>query len=195
MGISEILSVAIDLAVEGFTTDAGMTVDDVRRDLNMGEWELALGMLVDVSDEHQQPTRFWQLLADAAGLLQLDRSVAWCHWRSYESIHGVIRAELVLDSPETGGRRSAIPGAGVLRPMWDIGHRTSSGGPDLAIARIWVEYAPSPEPGQQGTVRLAPLRPERWQHLAPGDMITMHEIALPIGTAEIISVLPPAGSE
>lgn len=195
MGIAEILNEAVDLATEGFTTDAGMTVDDVRRDLDIGEWELALGLLADVSDEHPQPTRFWQLLADAAGLLQLDRSVAWCHWRSYESVHGVIRADLVLDPPETGGRRSAIPGAGVLRPMWDIGHRTCSGGPDLAIARIWVEYALCLEPGQQGMVRLAPLRPERWQHLAPGDMITMHEIALPIGIAEITTVLPPAGGE
>jgi hypothetical protein len=193
MGIPEILSAAADLATEGFTTDAGMTVDDVRRDLDMGEWELALGMLMDVSDEHPQPTRFWQLLADAASLLYLDRSVAWCHWRSYESIHGVIRADLVLDSPETGGRQSAIPGAGVLRPMWDIGLRTSAGGPDLAIARIWVEFAPSLEPGQQGTVRLAPLTPKRWQHLTPSDVI--HEIALPIGTAEIITVLPPAGGE
>ncbi|MBR7837062.1 hypothetical protein KDL01_27545 [Actinospica durhamensis] len=85
MGIPEILSAAADLATEGFTTDAGVTVDDVRRDLGMGEWELALGMLVDVSDEHPQPTRFWQLLADAADILHLDRSVAWCHWRSYES--------------------------------------------------------------------------------------------------------------
>ncbi|WP_212531531.1 hypothetical protein [Actinospica durhamensis] len=83
----------------------------------------------------------------------------------------------------------------MLRPMWDIGHRTSAGGPDLAIARIWVEFAPSLEPGQQGTVRLAPLTPSRWQHLTQGDVITMHEIALPVGTAEIITVLPPADSE
>lgn len=71
-----------DLTTANFRTDAGLTVDDVRRDLDMGEWELALGMLEDVSDEHPQPTRFWQLLADAAILLQLDRSVVWCHWRA-----------------------------------------------------------------------------------------------------------------
>jgi hypothetical protein len=35
----------------------------------------------------------------------------------------------------------------------------------------------------------------RWQHLTPGDMITMHEIALPIATAEIITVLPPPDRE
>ncbi|WP_211244037.1 hypothetical protein [Actinospica robiniae] len=107
----------------------------------------------------------------------------------------MIRADLVLDSPETGGRRSAVPGAGELRPMWDIGRRTSAGAPDLAIARVWVEFAHSIEPGQQGTIRLAPLTPSRWRHLTPGDMITMHEIAPAIGIAEIISVLPPFGSE
>jgi hypothetical protein len=58
-----------------------------------------------------------------------------------------------------------------------------------------VEFASELEPGQQGSVRLAPSDPPRWRHLAPGDLITMHEIALPIGIAEIISVLPPARSE
>ncbi|MFI7650280.1 hypothetical protein ACIBTZ_29995 [Micromonospora sp. NPDC049460] len=194
MNVPEILGAAAELATADLRTDAGLTLDDIRRDLDLGEWELALGMLEDVSDEHPQPARFWQLLADAAGLLQLDRSVAWCHWRSYESTHGVIRADLALSSPEAGGRRTAIPGAGVLRPMWDIGHRTSAGTPDLAIARIWVEFAPALEPGQQGTVRLAPLTPPRWRHLTPGDVITMHEIAEPIGIAEVIGVLPPAAS-
>ena len=116
------------------------------------------------------------------------------HWRAYEAVNGVIRADLALSAPEGGGRRSAIPGAGVLRPMWDIGRRTSAGEPDLAIARIWVEFASALEPGQQGSVRLAPLTPQRWRHLTPGDLITMHEIAAPIGIAEIISVPPSAPS-
>jgi hypothetical protein len=192
MNVPEILGAAADLATEGFTTDAGLTLDDVRHDLDLGEWELVLRMLEDVSDEHPQPVRFWELLADAAELMQLDRSVAWCHWKAYESVNGMIRADLVLSAPEAGGRRSAIPGAGVLRPMWDIGHRTSDGGPDLAIARVWVEFALELEPGQRGPVRLAPLDPSRWRHLTPGDLITMHEVALPIGVAEIISVQRPA---
>ncbi|MEY9892933.1 hypothetical protein ABIA31_006611 [Catenulispora sp. MAP5-51] len=75
--------------------------------------------------------------------------------------------------------------------MWDIGHRTDTGEPDLAIARIWVKFATALEPGQNGSIRLAPLTPQRWRHLTPGDLITMHEVAAPIGVAEIVSVLPP----
>lgn len=191
MNVAEILSAAADLATEDFTTDAGLTVDDVRRDFALGEWELVLRMLEDVGDDHPQTVRFWQLLAEAAELMRLDRSIAWCHWRAYEAVNGVIRADLALTAPEHGGRRTAIPGAEVLRPMWHIGHRTSAGEPDLAIARIWVEFAPALEPGQQAPIRLAPLTPQRWRHLTPGDLITMHEIALPIGIAEIVSVRPP----
>ncbi|MFJ9446299.1 hypothetical protein ACIRRH_31235 [Kitasatospora sp. NPDC101235] len=40
-------------------------------------------------------------------------------------------------------------------------------------------------------VRLAPLQPEQWQHLQPGDVITMHEAQPAAGIAEIIEVLPP----
>ena len=191
MNVAELLSAAIDLATDGFQTDAGLTIDDIQRDLDLTEWELALGMLEDVSDEYPQTVRFWQLLAEAAELMRLDRSVAWCHWRAYESANGMIRADLVLATPEEGERRSAIPGAGVLRPMWDIGLRTSTGEPDLAIARIWVEFAPALEPGQNGSIRLAPLTPQLWRHLTPGDLITMHEVAAPTGVAEIVSVLPP----
>lgn len=193
MNVPEILSAAAGMATADLRTDADLTLDDIRHELDRGDWELALSMLADISDEHPQPASFWQLLAEAAGLLRLDRSVAWCQWRSFESNHGVIRADLALNAPEAGGRRSAIPGPGVLRPMWDIGHLTSAGTPDLAVARIWVECAPALEPGRQGTVRLAPLAPLRWGHLTPGELITMHETAEPTGIAEVVSVLPPAG--
>lgn len=191
MNVAELLNAAADLATDGFRTDAGLTIDDIRRDLDLTEWDLALRMLEDVSDEHPQTVRFWQLLAEAAELMRQDQSVAWCRWRAYEATHGMIRADLLLAAPEEGGRRSAVPGAGVLRPMWDIGHRTNTGKPELAVARIWVEFAPALEPGHSGTVRLAPLTPQLWRHLTPGDLITMYEIAAPIGVAEIISVLPP----
>jgi hypothetical protein len=194
MNVAELLNAAADLATEGLRTDGGLTIDDIRRDLDLTEWELALGMLEDVGDEHPQTVRYWQLLAEAAELMHLERSAGWCRWRAYESANGVIRADLGLIAAEDGGRQSAIPGPGVLRAMWDIGHRNGSGEPDLAIARIWVEFAPTLEPGQQGSVRLAPLAPQRWRHLSPGDLITMHETAAPIGIAEIISVLPPAPS-
>lgn len=106
----------------------------------------------------------------------------------------MIRVDLLLAAPEDGGRRSAIPGDGTLRPMWDIGHRASTGKPALAIARIWVESAAVIAPGQHGPVRLAPLTPPAWRHLAPGDLIIMHETALPAGIAEITEILPPAAS-
>ena len=151
------LHAALDLGSDGFRSHVECAADDIRGYLDMGEWELALGMLVDVGDEHPQSVRYWQLLAEAADLMRLDRRVAWCHWRAYESVNGVIRVDLALTAPEDGGRQSAIPGAGVLRPLWDIGLRTSAGEPDLAVARIWVESAPTLEPGQPGSVRMAPL--------------------------------------
>jgi hypothetical protein len=190
--VPEFLAAALDLAIGNFATDAECTVEDVRSELERGEWELALGILVDLKDAHSQPVRFWKLLANAAELMHLDRSLAWCRWRGWEALNGVIRADLVLDATEAGGRRSVIPGAGVLRPMWDIGHRTNTGEPTLAIARIWVECATALAPGERGPVRLTPLNPSGWRHLAPGSLITMHEAAPPVGLAEIIDVLPPA---
>lgn len=194
-GLPEILGAAVRLATADFRTDAGCTADDVWRDLGHREWECALRVLEDVSDEHPQPAEFWQCLARAAELMQLERSAAWCRWRGWESLNGTIRASLVLTAPEDGGRRSPVPGAGVLRPMWDIGHRASTGEPALAIARIWVEFATAIAPGQHGSVRLAPLNPPGWRHLVPGDLITMHETALPAGMAEITEVLPPSSPE
>ncbi|MFJ9696943.1 hypothetical protein [Kitasatospora sp. NPDC101183] len=38
---------------------------------------------------------------------------------------------------------------------------------------------------------LAPLRPERWRHLRPGDVIAMHEGRPVVGLAEVVEVLPP----
>jgi hypothetical protein len=78
--------------------------------------------------------------------------------------------------------------------MWDIGHRSSNGEPVLAIARVWVKFAAAIDPGKDGSVRLAPLDPPGWRNLAPGDLITMHETAMPVGTAEIVEVLPPVSS-
>lgn len=46
-------------------------------------------------------------------------------------------------------------------------------------------------PGETADVRLAPLRPEPWRHLKPGDVKTMHEAQPLVGIAEIIEVLPP----
>ncbi|ACU72546.1 hypothetical protein Caci_3644 [Catenulispora acidiphila DSM 44928] len=83
----------------------GWTADDVRGHLDIGEWEFALAMLVDVSDQNSQSVRYRQLLAEVADLLRLDRSVAWCHWRAYEAVNGVISTDLALAAPEGGGRQ------------------------------------------------------------------------------------------
>lgn len=77
-----------------------------------------------------------------------------------------------------------------MRPMWDIGHRTATGGAALDIARLWVEFSPLLEPGGRSSVRLAPLDPSRWTHLRPGQVITMHEDRPVAGTAVVLAVRP-----
>ena len=78
--------------------------------------------------------------------------------------------------------------------MWAINNPSPQEGADLHAARIWVESAPAISPGGQGAIRLAPLTPENWRHLAPGDVITMHERQPVAGTATITEIqhpLPP----
>ncbi|WP_392667750.1 hypothetical protein [Streptomyces sp. LN785] len=55
-----------------------------------------------------------------------------------------------------------------------------------------MEHRPLLEPGGSATVRLAPLAPEHWSHLAPGDVITMYEGRPVAGTATLIEIAPPA---
>ncbi|MBT2398090.1 hypothetical protein [Streptomyces sp. ISL-100] len=80
----------------------------------------------------------------------------------------------------------------MLRPMWDIGNRRDDGESDLDIARVWVEFAPGLPPGARAPVRLLPLTPSRWRHLAAGDRITLYETAVAGGTAMILEVQPPS---
>lgn len=86
--ITEICAAAVGLATTDFRTGAGCTADDVRSDLEHREWECALRILEDISDEHPQSADFWRCLATAAELMHLDRSAAWCHWRPGESLSG-----------------------------------------------------------------------------------------------------------
>lgn len=161
---------------------------DLDEYLTQHEWALALDVLLDRGDDYPATTSFWRILEDAAHRLGLARSAAWCAWRRREVLHGVIRAELRL---VPGTRRGAVPGAGRLRPLWDIGLVTPAGAPDLAVALIWVEFAPELPPGGSGPVRLAPLTATRWHHLRPGDRITMHELRPRTGTATITEVVFP----
>jgi len=168
---------------------AGQPVVDVDAYLADGEWEVALDVLLDLGDAYPATTSFWQTLGDAAHRMRLDRSAAWCAWRRREALHGIIRAELRL---LPGARRSPIPGAGRVRPLWDIGLLTQAGEPDLAVALIWVEFADELPPDGRGSVRLAPTTAASWRHLRPGDPITMHEGHGVCGAAVITEAVFPA---
>lgn len=193
MAIPDPLRQAAVMVPRWATSEAGTTVVDAIDYLNHNEYEIALDILTELGDAYATETSFWNLLADAAAEMNLHRAKAWCHWRAAETRHGIIRADLRLFSPEQpGARKAAIPGDGILRPLWDLGLVMPEGHPDLRVARIWVERAPRLEPGACGSIRLAPLSPEGWRHLRPGDEITMHEQAPPAGTATITQTLFPA---
>lgn len=152
---------------------------------------MVLGLLTEFGDVHPISLDFWELLAEAARQMTLDRSRRWCKWRGWEFRHGTVRATLSLPEARNDGRRSAFAGDGRLRPMWDIGNRTADGERALSVARVWVEFAEELGPGETADVRLAPLSPEQWRHLKCGDVITMHEARPVAGTATVIEVVPP----
>jgi hypothetical protein len=186
--VTEILNLAADDIAADATSPAGLVVADARAYLAADEWELALDVLAEFDGG---TARFWELLAQAAEQMYLERTRRWCHWRRYESVNGVIRAELSLLPPTAGGRSLAVPGDGVLRPMWNLNNDPAATKPAFYIARIWVEHAPQIEPGHRGTVRLAPLSPTHWHHLSPGDTITMHEQAPIAASATIVEISAP----
>ncbi len=194
MDVSELLEAASLLVPEELATENDITVNDVWDYLAHDEWEVALELLEHLGNVRPLPLSFWQALATAAEQLRLDRSAAWCHWRCYETQHGIIRADLSLRPAEKARRQTPFSGAGVLRPMWNIGRRTPTGDPDFYIAGLWAEFAPIMEPGGRATVRLAPLSPSNWQHLQPGQVITMHEDRTVAGTAVILDVQRPSAS-
>ncbi|MFG2654612.1 hypothetical protein [Streptomyces sp. NPDC048425] len=186
-----LLRQAVDLLSEDARAENGQTVGDVRKDIELQEWEMVLDVLIEIADVHPVSITFWEMLTEAARQMMLDRSRRWCEWRGWEVKHGTVRATLTLLGADEGGRRSSFSGDGRLRPLWDIGNHTADGQQDLNIALLWVEFASQLGPGETADVRLAPLQPEQWQHLKPGDVITMHEAQPAVGIAEIIEVLPP----
>ncbi|MEU8890197.1 hypothetical protein [Streptomyces sp. NPDC048442] len=197
---------AADLLPDEAVSAGGVTVGDVHEEIGCREWELALYLLIELGDSPAVPgpgpgpgpgpvpvpVAFWEILAEAARQMMLDRSSRWCRWRARETEHGIFRATLTLLTPEEGGtRRSAFAGDGRLVPVWDIGLRTAGGERSTSIARLWVESAESLGPGETGEVRLAPLTPAHWTHLARGDVITMHEGRPVVGTATVTEVWLP----
>ncbi|GAA4010196.1 hypothetical protein GCM10022247_35450 [Allokutzneria multivorans] len=191
MDVPDLLEAAALLVPEGSVTELDITVADVRDYLNHNEWEVALDLLEELGDVQPLPLGFWETLATAAEQMRLETSAAWCRWRCHETRNGIVRAELTLRSATEARRQEPIPSPGVLRPMWDIGNRTPAGEPALHIARLWIEHTPSLAPGEQASARLAPLAPQHWQHLEPGQVITMHEDRSVAGTAVVLEVRWP----
>ncbi|GAB3945423.1 hypothetical protein GCM10029976_071150 [Kribbella albertanoniae] len=184
---------AVDLLPADATAENGQTVADVREEIRITEWEMALDLLIEIGDVHPAPIAFWELLAEASRQMYLDGDSRWCAWRAWEAQHGTIRATLTLEAADVGRRKTPFSGDGRLRPLWDIGARTADGHPDLHVARLWVEFTPTLGPGETASVRLAPLQPENWRHLKLGDLITMNEAQPVAGLAEIIELLPARG--
>jgi hypothetical protein len=189
--VSELLRLAAGLVPEDARSDAGLTIEDTWEYLQHDEWEMALGLLTDFPDSPWGTLEFWDLIHQAAQQMGLERDVTWCRWRRLEVLNGVIRANLQLASPDAGGRRTPVPGPGLLRPMWDFGRPHPGALSGRHIAAIWVEYAPELQPGSTGPVRLLPESPAEWRHLKPGDVITMHERRAVAGTATITKITPP----
>ncbi|MFC4529157.1 hypothetical protein [Sphaerisporangium dianthi] len=194
MDLDSLLLKAAQFCSPHVRTEAGVRVADVLEYLEHGEWEMVLLLLEELGDAHPQPPEFWDLLADAARVMWLESDVAWCQWRRSEARTGAFRVELCLARTEDGGRRTPMPPGGLLRPMWDIGRRTPEGGPLLSIAALWIEGRDLLEPGGCKAVRLLPLTPDHWNHLRAGDVITMHEIRPPTGTARITEIMPPVAA-
>lgn len=188
MDVAELLARAAEMVPATAVNEAGVTAAGAREYLDHQEWEVALDLLADLHEGWRPTASWWELLIEAADLMRLTDTAAWCHWGRWESIHEIIRAELRLLAPAEGGRMTAVPGRGILRPLWHIGRHTAAGQPDLRVARMWVEHAPELAPGATGSIRLAPLVPADWRGLQPGQAITMHEGIPVVGTGVIVEV-------
>ncbi|MER6532918.1 hypothetical protein ABT215_03670 [Streptomyces sp900105755] len=189
--VTELLESASLLVPEKVATENDISVQDVWDYLAHDEWQIALRLLEELGDGQPLPLTFWEQLAEAAEQLGLERSMAWCHWRCAEIRNGMIRADLTLRPPTEARRRTPISGHGVLRPMWDIGNLSPTGGVAVSIAGLWVEDMPILEPGGRATVRLVPLTPAHWTHVKAGQRISMHEDRTVAGTAVVLEVHLP----
>ncbi|MGJ7907829.1 hypothetical protein ACOQFL_15270 [Actinopolyspora sp. H202] len=182
---------ATELLPEHARAENGALPDDVRDCQRAGDWELALDLLLRIGESHSVPVDFWRLLTESARQLRLTETAAWCVLRDHETRHGTVRARLSLLPTSEGGRRTPIPGDGRLRPLWNIGNHTPGGEWSCNLAWLWLEGLAKLSPGHSATVRLAPLSPEQWRHLAVGDAITMHESRPPVGVATITELTSP----
>lgn len=153
-----------------------LQTEDVLDHLDHEEWELVLEMLGEFDGNTWQTPRYWDLLAEAA--VQMDLDQAWFRWRCAESIHGLLRVDLLLAHDA-----DPLPVRG-QRPTWDLT------GNERRVAAVWIERKPRElEAGARATARLRPLVPTAWSHLAKGDVIGLCEPV--IGTATIVERVPP----
>jgi hypothetical protein len=177
MDVVDLLTRALAAVPDDIGPDAAAKVADAREYLDEhNEWGLALDVLADIEAGWWPPPSWWELLIEAAELMQLPESVRVCHWRRAESLHGIIRAEITLTD-----RKVPAPGRGVWRPVWEVGGQR-------LIAVALIENAPEIPPGGTGTVRLRPLTPELWLGVQPGQTIVVYEGKHPGGTGSIIEV-------
>ncbi|MFF2815161.1 hypothetical protein ACFVT9_06420 [Kitasatospora cineracea] len=189
MDVLELLEGAGLLAPGAAADPNDPTVLDVWDLLAHDGWETVLTLLEEPGTNPPIPPERWAELAAAAEQLHLAHSAAWCHWRYCEARDDlVIRAELALPPLGEGPRTTPFAGAGVMRPLWDIGLRAPDGGPSFAIAALWAEHTPTLGPGERATVRLGPLTPAYWRDLRPGRRITMHEGQPVVATATVLEV-------
>ncbi|MFG2338326.1 hypothetical protein [Streptomyces yangpuensis] len=56
----------------------------------------------------------------------------------------------------------------------------------MNIAALRLENTRFPEPGDRATAHLRPLTPTQWQHVRPGQHITLHEGRPTIATATLL---------
>ncbi|MEU2783978.1 hypothetical protein [Streptomyces sp. NPDC007110] len=192
MNVTELLESASLLVPQEAATENDISVEDIWDYLVHDEWQIALNLLEELGGGLPLPLAFWEQLAEAATLLGLERSRAWCHWRCSEIMNGMIRADLTLRPAHETRRTTPISGHGVLRPMWDIGNLSPPGHTSVSIAGLWVEDMPLLQPGGRATVRLVPLSPAHWTHVQPGQLITMHEDRTVAGTAVVLEARPPS---
>ena len=76
MDVPRLLEAASLLVPDEAATENDITVNDIWEYLTHDEWEVALGLLEELSDAHPLPLGFWQALATAAE--QLRQPV--CEW-------------------------------------------------------------------------------------------------------------------
>ncbi|MGV0098828.1 hypothetical protein [Streptomyces californicus] len=58
-----LLRQAVDLLPEEAAAENGRTVGDVREDIGRQEWDMVLGVLIEIGDLHPVSVEFWDLLA------------------------------------------------------------------------------------------------------------------------------------